>query len=350
VARFSATIFPVADLFGALATAAVVVLGATLGPQWGLSLGTVIAFLFLVGLLTGPLSELSETFDQTQTAIAGWRKVLALLDLPVDVVEPDPGLPLPAGALEIAARHVQFSYRDGPAVLRDVDVVVRAGAHVAIVGETGGGKSTLAALFCRLADPRAGCITLGGVDLRAVAPAARRSTVRLVPQDGFLFDTTVRENIRMGRPGATDDDIEDAAAALGLATWVTGLPRGLDTRCGERGENLSVGERQLVALIRAEVGGCGLLILDEATSAVDPETERAIAVAMKRLGEGRTTVTIAHRLSTAEHADWVLVVDGGTVVEQGAHAELVAAGGVYARLHAGWLGNTSTRPEASGPG
>jgi putative ABC transport system ATP-binding protein len=161
-----------------------------------------------------------------------------------------------------------------------------------------------------------------------------------VPQDGFLFDTTVRENIRIGRDGTSGADVDAAVAALGLGAWVAGLPDGLETRVGERGEHLSVGERQLVALARAELAHPGLLILDEATSAVDPETERVLAEAMRRLAEGRTTVTIAHRLSTAEQADLVLVFDGGRLVEEGTHDELLAHGGVYAGLHASWVGNT----------
>jgi len=162
----------------------------------------------------------------------------------------------------------------------------------------------------------------------------------MVPQDGFLFDATVRDNVRYGRPGASDDDIEGAFEALELGDWVRSLPGGLSTKVGERGESLSVGERQLVALVRAQIADPGLLILDEATSAVDPETERALGEALKRLSEGRTTVTIAHRLSTAEAAEFILVFDRGRIVERGGHADLVAAGGVYASLYESWLGNT----------
>jgi putative ABC transport system ATP-binding protein len=162
----------------------------------------------------------------------------------------------------------------------------------------------------------------------------------MVPQDGFLFDTSIRENVRFGAEGATDEDVRGAFGALGLEPWVEGLPRGLDTEVGQRGENLSVGERQFVALARAQLAGPGLLILDEATSAVDPESERALAEALQRVSEGRTTLTIAHRLSTAEGADNVLVFDRGQIVERGSHEALIAAGGVYASLFESWLGNT----------
>jgi len=192
----------------------------------------------------------------------------------------------------------------------------------------------------RLADPTAGRMLVGGTDLREVDPGVRRSAVRMVPQDGFLFDATVGENIRYGRPDATPGDAAAAIAALGLDDWVATLPAGIDTPVGERGESLSVGERQLVALARAQLADPGLLILDEATSAVDPETEQALEVALARLSEGRTTISIAHRLSTAERADLVLVFDDGRIVERGRHADLATAGGVYTGLHASWLGAT----------
>ncbi|HEX6422056.1 MAG TPA: ABC transporter ATP-binding protein [Acidimicrobiales bacterium] len=375
-ARYFSLMFPLGDLFGALALAGVVTAGVVWGPGWGLEVGEVVAFTFLIGLLLTPVAELTEIIDQTQTAIAGWRKVLGVLATPVDVPEPDDGRVLTAGALDVVVEGLSFAYRDGVPVLHDVDVRVPAGSSVAIVGETGSGKTTFAKLLCRLADPTAGTVRLGGVDLRTVAPASRRRAVRLVPQDGFLFDATIADNVRVGRAaapgdgtgdGGTDPDRHDhdgdargAFEALGLGWWLDELPLGVATPVGERGSNLSVGERQLVALARAQLGDPGLLVLDEATSAVDAETERALAQALDRLSEGRTMVSIAHRLTTAEGADLVLVFADGRLVEQGTHAELVAAGGAYASLHRSWLGNTrepdeparlpaGDQPEASGP-
>src|SRR5207247_4389249 len=206
---------------------------------------------------------------------------------------------------------VKCAYREGGSVLRGIDVDVRAGSHIAIVGETGCGKTTFAKLLTRLADPVNGRILVGGVDLRLVATDSRRTAIRMVPQDGFLFDQTVRENVRIGRDGATDRDVDAAFEELGLAEWAASLPDGLETKVGERGEQLSVGERQLVALVRAQIADPGLLILDEATSAVDPATERRITEALRRLSAGRTVVTIAHRLSTAEGAQRVFVFEIG---------------------------------------
>jgi ATP-binding cassette, subfamily B, bacterial len=340
-AAYMASIFPIADLFGAFALASVVAVGVLEGPDWGLSLGRVVAFLFLTGLFLDPLSELSETFDFTQTAIAGWRKILSILDLPLELREPGQGTQLPSEALSVHVEQLEFGYRDGEGlVLRGIDAGITAGAHVAIVGETGSGKTTFVKLLCRLADPTAGRILVGGIDLRDVPAESRRTAIRMVPQDGFLWDATIRENVRFGHEGATDEDVEQAFRELGLEEWVRSLPQGLDTVAGERGENLSVGERQLVALARAQVGNPGLLILDEATSAVDPETERALAEALRHLSEGRTTVTIAHRLSTAESAEQVLVFDAGRLVERGTHQELRVGTGVYASLYRSWLGNT----------
>ncbi len=341
-AKWFAVMFPLADLFGALALAAVTAAGAINGETWGLGLGELIAFVFLVNLLLIPISELSEILDQTQIAIAGWRKILGVLATPVDVEEPVGGSTLPAGALAVDLDGVRFAYRSGAEVLRGIDLHLPAGTAVAVVGETGSGKTTIAKLLCRLADPTVGVVRVGGVDLRTIDPDARRTAVRMVPQDGFLFDTTLAENVRVGRADATDDDLVAAFATLGLSGWLDELPGGLHAPVGERGANLSVGERQLVALARAQLGDPGLLILDEATSSVDPETEQALTEALARLSAGRTVLSIAHRLSTAERADLVIVVDAGEVVEQGTHTELVEAGGTYAGLYASWLGNTRT--------
>ena len=349
-AWYFALMFPVSDVFGAVALGSVIGIGAVKGPGWGLAEGSLVAVVFLTGLILQPIGEIGEILDQTQTAVAGWRKVLDLLDEPIDVVEATPGTALADGPLSVDIDGVSFSYAgaDGDLVLDHVDLRIEPGANVAIVGETGSGKTTLAKLVCRLADPTSGSIRVSGSDLREVSHESRLRRIRMVPQDGFLFDGTILENIALGtgaspaESGDLTERVNGAIDALGLRWWLDRLPLGLDTPTGERGENLSVGERQLVALARAQLSDPGLLILDEATSAVDPETERALSESLVRLARGRTTISVAHRLSTAEAADLVVVFDRGRIVEIGAHAELVAAGRTYAALYDSWVRNTRT--------
>ena len=338
--RFFAVLFTLGDVFGAVALSSITVAAVTQHQNWELELGQVLAFVFLVTLMTGPIGHLSEILDQTQIALAGWEKILNLLETPIEISEPSNGKTLQAGPVSVHAANLSFAYRNGDNVLQDINVSIPAGIKVAIVGETGSGKTTFAKLLVRLADPSSGSLKLNNVEMRNVDPQSRRRAARMVPQDGFLFNTDVQTNILYGKPSATEAEVVTAVQSLGLEEWVDLLPDGINTRVGERGELLSVGERQVVALIRAQLADPGLLILDEATSSVDPRTEKALTRALYRLAEGRTTISIAHRLSTAENADLILVFDAGKLVEQGSHTELLGMKKKYANLHASWVGNT----------
>ena len=347
-ALLGAGLFSSADVFAGTITAAVIAAGVILGAGAGTSAGTLIAFLFLVNLLVEPVQMLVETLDHTQSAAAGLRRVLDVLDAPIDIGDPDEPRPLPAGQLDVRFDKVTFRYPTGPDVLTDIDVYIAPGKRVAVVGETGSGKTTFSKLVTRLIDPRSGAISIAGVPLPRVELSALRSRVAFVPQEGFLFGATLAENVRYGKPHATDDEVLDAFSDLGLGPWADGLPNGLGTDLGERGGQLSAGERQLVAVVRAWIAEPDLLVLDEATSAVDPALDVQLRRAIEHLASGRTSITVAHRLSTAEAADLVLVLDAGRLVEQDTHVELLAAGGVYARLHDDWaVGTTTGRGAAS---
>ena len=349
--RVTASVFVSGEFVAAVANVAVVVVGVLLGVDGDITPGTLVAFLFLVTLFVSPVQTASEVLNEAQNAVAGFRRVLDVLETEPDVRDPavaDPATArqLPHTPLGVRFEHVTFRYTPGarPA-LRDVDLEIAPRRRVAIVGETGSGKTTFAKLVTRLMDPTEGRVLLAGIPLEQVAFASLRQRVVMVPQDGFLFDATVADNVRYGRPGLTDGDVRTAFEELGLGDWLAGLADGVTTRVGQRGESLSAGERQLVALARAYVADPDLLVLDEATSAVDPATERRLTRALDTLTSGRTTLTIAHRLSTAERADEVLVVDAGRVVQRGTHAELVEAEGPYARLHASWRRSSAGAPE-----
>jgi ATP-binding cassette subfamily B protein len=340
--RTSVLGFSTGELAAGLALASVVVVGVLLGVDGGLTVGKLTAFLFLVTLFIQPVQIATEVLNEAQNAVAGWRRVLDVLDIEPDVADPDEtGVPLPPGPLSVQFCDVAYRYPGGPVVLSGVDLTISARTRVAVVGETGSGKTTFAKLLTRLMDPVSGEVLLSGTPLTSVRFSSLRSRVVMVPQDGFLFDATVAENIRFARPELSDDALDLAFTELGLADWVAGLPQGLDTPVGERGEALSVGERQLVALVRAYVADPDLLVLDEATSAVDPATEVRLQRALDAVTRGRTTVAIAHRLSTAQSADEVIVVDAGRVVQRGPHAQLLQdPESIYAKLYASWLEQT----------
>ncbi|MGO3479244.1 MAG: ABC transporter ATP-binding protein [Brachybacterium tyrofermentans] len=350
-----------------LATAVVVVVGILLGteafganlPGADLTAGGVIAFVFLVSLFSQPVRMGIEMLSEAQNAVAGWRRVLGVLDTPADVADPGgamdphtgkrldpvPGADeLPDGLLDIEIRDLRFSYPTGPEVLHGITVDLPARSRIAIVGETGSGKTTFAKLLTRMMDPAGGELLIGGVPVHLIPYASLRSRVIMVPQEGFLFDTTVAGNLLYGRPGATEAEMHQALAELGLGPWADELPEGLATPVGQRGESLSAGERQLVALARAYLADPDVIVLDEATSAVDPAADVRLQQAIDGLARGRTTITIAHRLSTAERADRIMVLDGGDLAEHGTHAELVELeGGIYAGLHRSWVAHRASR-------
>ena len=342
----SASFSGAGELSSSVVVAAVLVVGAAMAASGAATVGVVTAFLFLVQLFIQPVQMLGETVNEAQTAVAGWRRVLNILDIAPDVTDPgEGGVDLPGEPVGARFESVTFSYpRRGERVpeagsrpaLLETTVEIPARQRVAVVGETGAGKTTFAKLLARLMDPTEGAVSIAGIGARDIRFESLRDRVVMAPQEGVLFRGTIADNVRMGRPSASRRELDEAFEDLGLSDWLGELASGLDTGVGERGSALSVGERQLVTLARAAIADPDLLILDEATSAVDPVTEARISRALRKLTTGRTVVTIAHRLSTAEAADRVLVFDRGRVVQDGPHRDLIREGGAYGRLHASW--------------
>ncbi|HUS17721.1 MAG TPA: ABC transporter ATP-binding protein [Chloroflexia bacterium] len=306
--------------------------GAWLAFRGELSVGSLIAFLGLLITLGYALLQLSEVMPELFHAGAGLDRVGELLATPVRVADAPGALPLPRFREAISLQHVDFAYPGRGPALQDICLNIAAGQVVAIVGPSGSGKSTILNLVLRFYDPTAGAVRIDGNDLRAVTADSLRSQMSVVLQDSVLFDINLRENIRLGHPAADDAAVEGAARAAEIHEQIMALPHGYDTLAGERGGRLSVGQRQRVALARAILRDPAILLLDEATAALDPATEAAVTATLRRLAAGRTTITVTHRLATIADADHIYVLEGGRVVEDGCHADLLAHGGLYARL------------------
>ncbi len=332
---------PVIEGSALACTALVIGIGGRMVAAGTVTVGTVAFFVLTLSNLFEPMNQLSQLFNTVQSSGAALSKLFELLDTPVDLPEAAHAVPLPARG-DLRVEGLSFAYAGGEPVLHNVDLVLAAGEKLALVGPTGAGKSTLAKLMARLYDPTEGQVTFAGVDLRQAELRSLRTIITVVPQEGYLFAGTIVDNIRIGRPDATDDDVRASLASLDLLDRFEALPEGLLTEVHERGSRLSAGERQLVSLARAALADPGVLVLDEATSSLDPGTEVLVERALERLMVGRSVVVIAHRLSTAERADRVGVVAAGGLVELGTHADLVALGGHYAGLYRNWVGGLAS--------
>ncbi len=328
--------FPFVDFLSAAATAVVLGYGGYLAFGNSLEIGTLFAFIGYLTNFFDPVQILSQLYNTFLAAVAALDKIIDVMEEEPQIVDAPGAAALPPVRGDVRFESVRFGYGTGPEVLHGLDLDVPAGTTVALVGHTGAGKSTIAKLLARFYDPLDGRITVDGHDLRTVTQGSLRRQLGIVPQEGFLFSGTIRENIAFARPGASDQDVRDAARAVGVDTFVDTLPDGYDTEVGERGGRLSLGQRQLVAFARALLADPRILVLDEATSSVDIATEQRIEGALDLLLADRTAFVIAHRLSTIRGADLIVVLEHGRIVEQGTHAELLTHGGRYLALYGDW--------------
>ncbi|HEX4363399.1 MAG TPA: ABC transporter ATP-binding protein [Solirubrobacteraceae bacterium] len=338
--NLNAAYFPGVELLSALATVGILLYGGLQAIDGNVTTGVIVAFVAALNLFFDPIQQLSQLYTTYQAAMAALDKIFDLLDEQPDLVDAVDAVELGRLQGEIELRDVAFSYGDGDDAfwaLQDLSLTIPPGQTVALVGATGAGKSTIAKLVARFYDPTRGTVLVDGHDLRTVTQASLRSQLGIVPQEAFLFSGTIADNIAFGRPGATDEEIRAAARAVGADEFVEHLEHGYDTQVGERGTQLSAGQRQLIAFARALAADPRILILDEATSNVDLHTEGRIENGLRRLLAGRTSIVVAHRLSTIRQAGRIVVLDGGRIIEQGTHDELLDAGGAYWRLYRDWM-------------
>ena len=345
--RLNAAYFPAVELLSGLAVAAIVLYGGDQAITGAITAGTIVAFIAALANLFEPIQQLSQLYTTYQAGMAALEKIFQLLDEKPDLTDRDDAIELPRLRGEIAFDDVSFAYGarekaasgEQPAptfALEHVSLDIPPGQTVALVGATGAGKSTMVKLVARFYDPTSGRVLVDGHDLRDVSSASLRSQMGIVPQEAYLFSGTVAENIAFGRPEATPEEVRSAASAVGADEFIAGLPHGYDTEIGERGAQLSAGQRQLLAFARALIADPRILILDEATSSVDLHTEARIQSALRRLLAGRTAIVIAHRLSTIQRAGKIVVLEHGRIAEQGTHEELIEAGAHYAQMHSDW--------------
>ncbi len=346
--KISTWYFGLVEFAGIAATGAIIGFGGWLVHRGSVTIGTVTAFVLLLANLFDPVQQLSQLYNTVQSSTAALHKLIGIIDAVPDVAEVDQPIQLPErGAVVVDKVTFGYAGSERPA-LSDVTISVADGERLALVGPTGAGKSTLAKLMARLYDPSsvngiAGSVSFGGVDLRLASMVDLRRRIIVVPQEGFCFGGTIRENIRIARPEATDVEVEHALESIGALHRFTEFAEGLDTEVRERGSRLSAGERQLIALARAALVDPAVLVLDEATSNLDPGTEAVVEHALETLMTGRTVIVVAHRLTTVRRADRIGVIDHGMLVELGSHDELVAIGGRYATLADAWQRSQPSR-------